>query len=243
MLSSLSACVFPVTVFVWIHLTFLLLPDIQATAALVFLVLGIANLAMGSLGLLVSRRTDQVLAQLSLVQVGVLMIGASSANSSGLSGVHFVILAFGFGVLRSAQGKRSLRFMSLMIFANAVNGLLLWNLFPMHMRGDEISLIDLVLATLAATGGIFGALANGFGAVAFGRRFRLYSIGTIAMMFVPTILVFSFVPQVGANQSSPWMGLLERTAFAVYMQWQIVMAFILLRRGRMIVSEALRSSN
>ena len=103
------------------------------------------------------------------------------------------ILAFGIGLWMSAGSKRSLRFMSLMIFANAINGLLLWNLFPMHMRGEEMTSIDLAHATLAATGGIFGALAIGFGSVAFGRRFRFYSIGTIAMMFVPTILVFPFV--------------------------------------------------
>jgi hypothetical protein len=97
------------------------------------------------------------------------------------------------------------------------------------MRGDEITFTDTMHLILAATGGIIGAVAVGFAAVAFGRRFKFYSIGTIVMMFVPTILTFLFAPQVAANESTPWIGLLERTAFAVFWQWQIVLAIIVLR--------------
>jgi hypothetical protein len=100
----------------------------------------------------------------------------------------------------------------------------------MHMRGAEVTFTDTMHLILAATGGIFGALAIAFGAIAFGKPFRIYSIVTIVMMFVPTILTFAFVSQVAANESSPWMGLLERTAFVIYMQWQIVLALVLLRR-------------
>jgi hypothetical protein len=82
--------------------------------------------------------------------------------------------------------------------------------------------------------GIIGAIAVGFGATAFGRRFRFYSIGTIVIMFFPTTLTFLLAPQVAANESSPWIGLLERTAFAIFWQWQIVLAILLLREERMI---------
>jgi hypothetical protein len=141
-----------------------------------------------------------------------------------------LVLAFASGVWMSAGRSRALHILALMVVANAVNGLVLWNFFPMHMRGTEVTFTDTMHLILAATGGIFGALAIGFGTFAFERRFRIYSIVTIVMMFVPTILTFAFISQVAANESSPWMGLLERTAFVVYMQWQIVLAIVLLRK-------------
>jgi uncharacterized protein DUF998 len=141
----------------------------------------------------------------------------------------FLVLAFALGVWMSAGERRIRRILALVMIAGAVNGLLLWNFFPMHMRGDELTFTDTMHLILAATGAIIGAVAVGIAALAFGRRFRFYSIGTIVMMFVPTILTFLLAPQVAANENTPWTGLLERTAFAVYWQWQIVLAFILLR--------------
>lgn len=140
-----------------------------------------------------------------------------------------LVFAFALGVWVSAGRSRVRRIMALLLIAGAVNGLVLWNFFPMHMRGAEMTFTDTMHVVLAATGGIVGGLAVGFGAIAFRRRLRFYSIGTIVMMFVPTILTFFFVPQVAANESSPWLGLLERTAFAVFWQWQIVLAILLLR--------------
>lgn len=145
-----------------------------------------------------------------------------------------LVLAFAFGVLMVGGQERSLHVVALLLIANALNGLVLWNFFPMHMRGAETSFTDTMHVILAATGGIVSAIAVGFGATAFGRRFRFYSIGTIVMMFFPTTLTFFLAPQVAANESSPWIGLLERTAFAVFWQWQIVLAVILLREEKMI---------
>src|SRR5262245_57024970 len=47
------------------------------------------------------------------------------------------LVAFALGVWMSASRNRTLHFMALMIVGNAVNGLVLWNFFPMHMRGVE----------------------------------------------------------------------------------------------------------
>lgn len=145
-----------------------------------------------------------------------------------------LILAFAFGVWGSAGRIRTLHIVGIILVANAFNGLTLWNFFPMHMRGAEVTFTDTMHLILAATGGIIGALAVGFGGIALGRRFRFYSIGTIVMMFVPTLLTFTFVSQVTANESSPLMGLLERIAFVVYMQWQIVLSIVLLRQQRLV---------
>jgi hypothetical protein len=45
-----------------------------------------------------------------------------------------LLVAFALGVWVSAGRNRVLRVMALMVVGNAVNGLILWNLFPMHMR-------------------------------------------------------------------------------------------------------------
>jgi hypothetical protein len=143
-----------------------------------------------------------------------------------------LLLAFAFGVWMSAGESRIRLILASVMIAGAVNGLLLWNFFPMHMRGDEITFTDTMHLIHAATGAMIGAVAIGIAALAFGSRFRIYSIGTIVMMFVPTILTFLLAPQVAANESTPWTGLWERTAFAVYWQWQIVLAIILLREEK-----------
>ncbi|AIF82963.1 hypothetical protein NTE_00887 [Candidatus Nitrososphaera evergladensis SR1] len=91
--------------------------------------------------------------------------------------------------------------LAFMLIANAVNGLVLWNFFPLHMRGAEMTFTDTMHVILAAMGGIFGSLAIGFGAVTFGKRFLFYSVAAVVMLFAPTILAFSFVPQVAANFS------------------------------------------
>ena len=45
-----------------------------------------------------------------------------------------LFIAFALGIWLRSNGKRILRALSLMIFGNAVNSLVLWNFFPMHMR-------------------------------------------------------------------------------------------------------------
>lgn len=143
-----------------------------------------------------------------------------------------LVIAFALGVWMSDGNSPIRRILALVMLAGAVNGLLLWNFFPMHMREDDMTFTDTMHLILAANGGIIGAVAVAFGALAFGRRFRLYSVGTIVLMFVPTILTFLLAPQVAANESTRWIGLLERIAFVMYWQWQIVLAVILLREDK-----------
>jgi hypothetical protein len=45
-----------------------------------------------------------------------------------------------------------------------------------------------------------------FGAAAFGRRFRLYSIVTLVILVVFGVLTFRDAPGVGANLPTPWIG-------------------------------------
>ena len=56
-----------------------------------------------------------------------------------VSSALFVLFSVG---LRLSMRSRLMRLMALMILLNAVDSLMLWNLFPMHMRGSKLSLTD-----------------------------------------------------------------------------------------------------
>jgi hypothetical protein len=99
--------------------------------------------------------------------------------------------------------------------------------FPMHMRGVEPTFTDTMHLVLAINP--FVLLSIGLGVAAFKNWFRLYSIGTILILVVLAIFAFLYVPQVGANQPTPWLGLTERIAQYGYHLWQVVLAIALLR--------------
>jgi uncharacterized membrane protein len=69
----------------------------------------------------------------------------------------------------------------------------------------------------------------GFGATAFGKRFRLYSIATMLILVVFGVLTGLDQHQLEANLPTPWMGLWERIDIFATMLWIAVLAIALLR--------------
>ena len=162
---------------------------------------------------------------------------AIGAPTSGLVVPLFTVsslllLAFAFGVWKSSPAattgrSRTLRIMALMIIGNAVTSLVLWNFFPMHMRGAEMTFTDTMHVILAINP--FVPLTVVLGIVAFRNWFRFYSIGTILMMIVLSILGFMYVSQFAAQQPTPWVGLYERISQYGTLLWVAVLAIVLLR--------------
>jgi hypothetical protein len=145
-----------------------------------------------------------------------------------------LLIAFAFGVWLSAGRNRSLHVTAILIIGNAVTGLMLWNIFPMHMRGVEATFTDTMHIILAGAGVIFILLAIVFGSFALGKRFRLYSIVTILLFLVPSILVFALSPSVSeflgkTVDMPPLTGISERISTYVYMFWQMVLTIVLLK--------------
>lgn len=140
-----------------------------------------------------------------------------------------LIISFALGVWASAGRSRPLRIISLVTIAGAINGLLLWNVFPMHMRGSEMGFTDVMHVALAGMGVVFVLMALVFGISAFERRFRLYTMATILAVLVPGLIVFIYAPQVSINLPTHWLGLTERISTYVYLLWQAVLAIVLLR--------------
>jgi Protein of unknown function (DUF998) len=144
-----------------------------------------------------------------------------------------LVMAFGWGVWKSAGGNRPLRVVGSLILASSLLGFV-WPFTPMHERevlaaggGTLSDTLHIVLAFVTVP--LF-LLTVGFGAAAFGRRFRLYSIATLVIAFVFGVLTGLDGPRVSANLPTPYIGLWERINIGVYMIWLVVLAGTLLRR-------------
>ena len=141
-----------------------------------------------------------------------------------------LVIAFGYGVWKSAGRNRRLRIVGGAMIVNVIIGLF-WP--PMHQRevlaaggGTLTDTMHIVFTMITIP--LF-LLAIGFGAAAFGKRFRIYSIVTIVVLIVFGVLTGLDSPRMEANLSTPWIGVWERISIGAYMLWVVVLAIVLLR--------------
>jgi hypothetical protein len=156
-------------------------------------------------------------------------IGAPTRPQWVLLGIAYTLLvtAFGFGVWRSARLSRPLRVVGGLMVAYGVISLA-WPLAPMHLRGEGFTLTDTMHVILAAVTVFLMLLAIGFGTAAFGKRFRLYSVATLVILFAFGALTFREGPRIAANLPTPWIGVWERINIGVFLLWVVVLAVALL---------------
>lgn len=166
-------------------------------------------------------------------------IGAPTRRLWMLLGIPYtlLVLAFGWGVWKSAGRSRALRIAGGLILAFGALGLA-WPFAPMHLRetlaaggGTVSDTLHLVLS--GVTVGLM-LLAIGFVAAAFGRGFRIYSIVTFVILLVFGVLTGLDAPALEANRPTPWLGVWERISIGAFLLWVIVVAIALLpsRMGR-----------
>jgi hypothetical protein len=143
-------------------------------------------------------------------------------------GIPYTLLAtaFGWGVWVSAGRNRPLRVVGGLMVAHGIIGLF-WP--PMHMRGDEFSLTDTMHIVFGVVTVLIMLLTIGFGAAAFGKRFRLYSIATIALLIVFGALIGLDGPRISANLPTPWVGVWQRINIGAFLLWVVALAIALLR--------------
>jgi hypothetical protein len=142
--------------------------------------------------------------------------------SSGL------LFLFAIGIWISANGERWVRPLAVMMALNMIDALILWNVFPMHMRGAQPTFTDTMHGLLAIDPFLLAAVV--LAALAFRGWFRVYTVTTILFTTILAIISLSFVPAVMANQSTPWMGATERAAQYATNLWYAVLAVVLLRK-------------
>jgi hypothetical protein len=138
-------------------------------------------------------------------------------------------IAFGVGIWQSAGHKRALRIAAAGLIGKEAEGLVVQLFFPMHLRGVQGTTNDPVHGILTYLGVLCFLIGMGFGAMGFGKRFRIYSIGTLLACFVGAMLSGLQIPQLAANQPTPLMGVYERIAIFAYLLWGVVLAIGLLR--------------
>jgi hypothetical protein len=157
-------------------------------------------------------------------------IGAPTRPLWVLLGIAYALLVtvFGWGVWASARRNRPLRVVGGLMVAYGVISLA-WPFAPMHLRGAEFTLTDSMHIVLAIVTVLLMLLAIGFGAAAFGKRFRLYSIATMVILVAFGALTGLDAPRIAANLPTPWVGVWERINIGVFLLWVVILAIALLR--------------
>ncbi len=141
-----------------------------------------------------------------------------------------LVVAFGLGIWWSAGEKLARRVVGGALIVYGLVSFTWPQFFPEDLTAPVSAFTNTMHILIAAATVISWMLILGFGATAFGKRFRLYSIGTLL-----TVLLFGGVlitPQAGAmaaGQPTPWLGLTERINLYSFMLWVVVLAITLLR--------------
>ncbi len=145
-----------------------------------------------------------------------------------------LMIAFGIGVRRSADGKRSLRITGGLLVAFGITGVL-WLPFPMTSRDEMVrgataaNDVGHIVLTAVTVLLILSQLA--FGAAAFGRWFRIYSAVTAVVVLVFGGLTGPQAAKVSEGLPTPWLGTFERINIGAWLLWIAVLAIVLIRRG------------
>lgn len=142
--------------------------------------------------------------------------------------VQVLGITFGTGVWRAAGKKRTLRITGILLVLFGVIGLISF-FFPMNPRGAERSFTDTMHLTFGGVAVLLIVLFIVFGAIAFGKWFRLYSVLTILVILVFGALAGLQGPQVPSGLPTPWMGVMERVSYYLPYLWMLVFAVVLLR--------------
>ncbi len=145
-----------------------------------------------------------------------------------------LLVAFGIGVLRAANGKRPLQAAGGLLIAHGVVSLQ-WLWFPMTARGANITgstrWSDVGHLVLVAWSGLFALAEIGCGAAALNRCFRVYSIMTVVTALVFGALTSTQAANLVDRKSTPLMGVYERVSVGAWLLWIAVLS-VILARGR-----------
>lgn len=137
-------------------------------------------------------------------------------------------IAFALGVWASAGVNRRLRIAGVMLIVQSIAG----NFWPpMHLRGSAPTLTDALHVAFAMAWLLLMLLAMAFAAAALGKRFRLYTLATLAIFILFGTLSGIDGPRVAANLPTPFVGLWERINIGASLVWVVVLATMLLLRG------------
>jgi CubicO group peptidase (beta-lactamase class C family) len=93
------------------------------------------------------------------------------------------------------------------------------------------TLTDALHLVWAMATGLMFVIAMTFGGAGFGRRFRAYSIITMAIVLACGMWTATYASRLQANLPTPWVGVWERISIAAVMLWIAILAAALMRKG------------
>ena len=136
-----------------------------------------------------------------------------------------LFFAFALGVWAFAGRKRAVHVLGgLLVAYGIVNFVAIFT--PEHLGETATTLSNTLHIAAAAVTTLLYLLQLGVGAIAFGKWFRLYSVGTLLIVLALGAYIFAGV---SAGQLVPWVGIEERILIYGYMLWVMVLAITLLR--------------
>ncbi len=137
----------------------------------------------------------------------------------------FLMLLFGIGVWKAAEGRKALRYAAAAILIETVLGFF-WP--PMHKReviaAGGGSLTDTLHIVFTAVWGLLMMSAIVLSAVSLRGRFAAFSVAMLILM-----IVFGAMTK---NLPTPMMGVWERVNITAYLLWIAVFALVLLKESR-----------
>jgi uncharacterized protein DUF998 len=142
-----------------------------------------------------------------------------------------LLLLFSVGIAVKFERYRSLRLLSIMFAGSALDALLLWNFFPMHMRGAERGLTDTMHLVLATNPFVLATLIISI--FAFRGSFRWVSAAALAVIVVLAAFGFHYAPALDSGLPTPWLGMTERLGQYLYQSWQVGLSVLLLRTAKL----------
>lgn len=144
--------------------------------------------------------------------------------------VYLLLVAFGVGVWRSAAGSRRIRAVGGLLVGLGGLALTVGQFVPMRMRGAAQGLTGALHLVEGALAVLLLVVAMGVAATALGRRFRLYTLATLAVVLAFGAWSGMDAPRIEAGLTTPWLGLKERIFWYAYQLWFMALALTLLRQ-------------
>ena len=136
-----------------------------------------------------------------------------------------LLAAFLAGIWAAAGPKqRAARLTVALLAGYHAFGVVGGGLTPMVSRGMASTPRNDLHGPLTLVSSILFLAAVGVAATLLGKPFRHYSYGTIVTMLAFGIVTSLQIPQLAANEPTPWMGLTERVDIYAMMLWVVALA-------------------
>ena len=172
-------------------------------------------------------------------------LGAIGAPSAGIVAPLYAIysvlvLLFGAAVLREVRHNNPpLALSGLLLTMYAAVGIVIAIIgasgsatFNMHQRGTASVAADAPHIILTAVFVVLLLAMIATGAFAFGRKFRVYSFVTLAIVIIFAGLTVPFAPRLAAGRPTPGLGIIERINVYAAVLWPGLLSLAILRRPR-----------